>query len=106
MDFGDRWSLTLAGDVGGTSTSDQYSAEAFGLVGYRFSLFGKNNANFLAGYRVLRQKYEDGDGRSAFEWDMTIHGPIAGLKIGFEHANPRDGCLIALAKQAQNPTRC
>ena len=81
--LGDRWSLMLAGDVGGTSTSDQYSAEAFGLAGYRFGLFGANNANFLAGYRVLKQKYEDGDGRSAFEWDMTIHGPIVGLKITF-----------------------
>jgi hypothetical protein len=81
--LGDHWNMTLAGDVGGTSTSDQYSAEAFGLVGYRFSLFGQDNANFLAGYRVLKQKYEDGNGRSAFEWDMTIHGPIFGLKIGF-----------------------
>jgi hypothetical protein len=81
--LGERWNLVLAGDVGGVSTSDQYSAEAFGLVGYRFSLFGENNANFLAGYRVLKQKYEDGDGRSRFEWDMTIHGPIAGLKITF-----------------------
>jgi hypothetical protein len=80
---GERWSLVLAGDVGGVSASDQYSAEAFGLVGYRFGLFGENNANLLAGYRVLKQKYEDGDGRGAFEWDMTIHGPIVGLKITF-----------------------
>ena len=81
--LGERWSLVLAGDVGGISTSDQYSAEAFGLVGYRFGLFGEGNANLLAGYRVLKQKYEDGDGRSTFEWDMTIHGPIVGLKITF-----------------------
>ena len=81
--LGEHWSLVLAGDVGGISTSDQYSAEAFGLVGYRFGLFGDNNATLLAGYRVLKQKYEDGDGRSAFEWDMTIHGPIGGLKITF-----------------------
>jgi hypothetical protein len=81
--LGERWSLVLAGDVGGISTSDQYSAEAFGLVGYRFGLFGENNANLLAGYRVLKQKFEDGDGRNAFEWDMTIHGPIVGLKIAF-----------------------
>jgi hypothetical protein len=32
---------------------------------------------------VLKQKYEDGDGRSAFEWDMTIHGPIVALTITF-----------------------
>jgi hypothetical protein len=81
--LGERWSLVLAGDVGGVSTSDQYSAEAFGLVGYRFGLFGEGNANLLAGYRVLKQKYEDGDGRSRFDWDMTIHGPIVGLKITF-----------------------
>ena len=28
--LGERWSLVLAGDVGGISTSDQYSAEAYG----------------------------------------------------------------------------
>ena len=81
--LGERLSLVLAGDVGGISTSDQYSAEAFGLVGYRFGLFGEGNANLLAGYRVLKQKYQDGDGRHEFEWDMTLHGPIAGLKITF-----------------------
>jgi hypothetical protein len=81
--LGERWSLVLAGDVGGVSTGDQYSAEAFGLVGYRFGLFGENNANLLAGYRVLKQKYQDGDGRQEFEWDMTIHGPVVGLKITF-----------------------
>ena len=81
--LGERWSLVLAGDVGGISTSDQYSAEAFGLAGYRFGLFGEDNATLLAGYRVLKQKFKDGDGPSEFEWDMTIHGPIVGLKIAF-----------------------
>ncbi len=81
--LGEHWNFVLAGDVGGVSTSDQYSAEAWGLVGYRFGLFGEDNANFLAGYRVLKQKYEDGNGRSEFDWDMTIHGPIVGLKITF-----------------------
>ena len=23
------------------------------------------------------------DGRNAFDWDMTIHGPIVGVKISF-----------------------
>ena len=81
--LGEHWNFVLAGDVGGISTSDQYSAEAWGLVGYRFGLFGEGNANALAGYRVLKQKYQDGDGRHEFEWDMTIHGPIVGLKITF-----------------------
>ena len=81
--LGDRWSLVAAGDIGGISTSDQYSAEAWGLVGYRFGLLGSDNADLFFGYRVLKQKYEDGDGRNRFDWDMTIHGPIAGLKISF-----------------------
>ncbi len=81
--LGEHWSLVLAGDVGGISTSDQYSAEAYGTVGYRFGLFGDNNANFLAGYRVLHQKYETGSGRNEFDWDVTMHGPIVGLKISF-----------------------
>ena len=81
--LGERWSLVAAGDVGGISTSDQYSAEAWGLVGYHFGLFGRTSADLFGGYRVLKQKYEKGNGRDRFDWDMTIHGPIAGLKVTF-----------------------
>ena len=81
--LGEHWSLVAAGDVGGISTSDQYSAEAYGIVGYRFGLFGENNANLLAGYRVLHQKYQNGSGRNEFDWDITMHGPIVGLKMTF-----------------------
>jgi hypothetical protein len=81
--LGERWVFVLAGDVGGISTSDQYSAEAWSTVGYKFGLFGSDNATVLAGYRVLKQKYENGDGRDRFDWDMTLHGPLVGLKITF-----------------------
>ena len=81
--LGEHWSFVVGGDVGGISTSDQYSAEAWSLVGYRFGLFGEGNANLFGGYRVLKQKYEDGSGRDRFDWDMTMHGPIVGLKITF-----------------------
>ena len=49
----------------------------------RFGLLGSDNADLFFGYRVLKQKYEDGDGRNRFDWDMTIHGPVAGLKFTF-----------------------
>ena len=81
--LGEHWNFVVGGDVGGISTSDQYSAEAWSLVGYRFGLFGEGNANLFGGYRVLKQKYEDGSGRDRFDWDMTMHGPIVGLKITF-----------------------
>ena len=81
--LGERFSLILAGDAGGTSTNSQYSAQGVGLIGYRFGLFGQDNANLVVGYRALHQKYQDGDGRSRFDWDVTLHGPIAGLDITF-----------------------
>lgn len=81
--LGGRFSLVVAGDIGGISTDDQYSWQAWSLVGYRFGLFGEGNANFLIGYRALHQKYVDGSGNNRFDWDVTIHGPITGLKIAF-----------------------
>ena len=73
----------MAGDVGGISTNSQHSAQGVGLIGYRFGLFGQDDANLVAGYRALHQKYEDGDGRHRFDWDVTLHGPLAGLTITF-----------------------
>ena len=55
--LGERLSLIAAGDIGGTSENSDYSWQAIGLVGYRFGLFGTNNANLVAGYRALHQKY-------------------------------------------------
>lgn len=81
--LGDRWEVVLAGDIGGTDPNEQYSAEGFALAGYRFGLFGDNNARVLAGYRALHQKYEDGSGDDAFKWDVTMHGPIVGLSVAF-----------------------
>jgi hypothetical protein len=80
--LGDHLNLIAAGDIGGTSTSDQFSWQAIGLLGYRFDLIGQD-ANLVAGYRALKQKYEDGDGRSAFKWDVIFHGPVVGLTITF-----------------------
>ncbi|MFO1036262.1 MAG: hypothetical protein U1E45_05395 [Geminicoccaceae bacterium] len=81
--LGGRFSAVVAGDIGGISTSDQYSWEAWGLVGYRFSIFSEGDSNFLIGYRALHQKYQDGSGNRRFDWDVTMHGPITGLKITF-----------------------
>ncbi len=81
--LGERLSLLVASDVGGTSQNSDYSWEAVGVVGYRFGLFGTNNANLLAGYKALHQKYSDGNGRNEFDWDVTMHGPVVGLTLTF-----------------------
>jgi len=82
-DLSERWTATLAGDIGGVAFGSDFAWDAFGLIGYRFNLFGDKNARFLAGYRALSQDYTDGNGRDKFKWDVTLHGPILGLGIGF-----------------------
>ena len=79
----ERWTATLAGDIGGVASGSDFAWNAFGLIGYRFSLFGKDNAGFFGGYRALSQDYTDGSGDDKFKWDVTLHGPILGLSIGF-----------------------
>jgi len=82
-DFYERWTLTMAGDIGGVAFGSDFAWSAFGLIGYRFNLFGENNARVLAGYRALSQDYTDGSGRDKFQWDVTLYGPILGLLIQF-----------------------
>jgi hypothetical protein len=83
-DLSERWAATLAGDIGGVAFGSDFAWNAFGLIGYRFPLFSKeNNAAFFGGYRALYQDYSDGSGNDKFEWDVTLHGPILGLSIGF-----------------------
>ena len=79
----ERWTVTLAGDIGGFGMGSDFAWDAFGLIGYRFGLFGEDNARVLAGYRALSQDYTDGSGRDKFKWDITMYGPILGLDIGF-----------------------
>jgi hypothetical protein len=79
----DKWSVTALGDIGGFGAGSDFTWQAAGLVGYRFSLLGEDNAKVLAGYRALYQDYKDGNGRNEFKWDMTLHGPVLGLAISF-----------------------
>jgi len=82
-DLSERWTATLAGDIGGVAFGSDFAWDAFGLIGYRFDLFGEDNASAFAGYRALSQDYTDGSGNDKFEWDVTLYGPIVGLAITF-----------------------
>jgi hypothetical protein len=78
-----RWDLSLAGDVGGFGVGSDFTWHADGLIGYRFDLFGEENAQVFGGYRALSQDYDTGSGFDKFEWDVIMHGPILGLSISF-----------------------
>ncbi|MEZ5864584.1 MAG: hypothetical protein R3D25_11170 [Geminicoccaceae bacterium] len=81
--IGPNWSVTALGDIGGFGAGSDFTWQAAGMVGYRFGLFGDDNARLLAGYRALYQDYSSGNGNNEFKWDMTLHGPIVGLAISF-----------------------
>ena len=97
-DLSDRWSLMMGGDIGGMAFGSDFAWGAYGVFGYRFNLFGNDNARVIVGYRAMSQDYDDGHGSNKFEWDVTLHGPVIGLTIPFggkkakaaEPAPPRD----------------
>jgi hypothetical protein len=82
-DLSEHWNITLFGDIGGFGVGSDFTWQAAGLVGYRFGLFGNDDARVLAGYRALYQDYKDGSGANKFEWDMTLYGPILALAVQF-----------------------
>jgi len=75
--------VTALGDIGGFGAGSEFTWQAAGMVGYRFGLFGDDNARVLAGYRALYQDYKSGSGSNEFKWDMTLHGPVLALAISF-----------------------
>lgn len=78
LDLTERWSVRLAGDVGGFGVGSDFTWAAQGLVGYRLPL-GRFETVMGIGYQALSWDYEDDD----FEWDVTQQGPIIGGAIRF-----------------------
>ncbi len=84
LDLTQRWAVSLDGSIGGFGVGSDFAWDAAGLIGYRFPLFSKeNNAALFGGYRARYQDYTDGSGDDEFKWDVTLHGPILGMSIGF-----------------------
>ena len=81
--FTPRWSFTTTSDIGGFGVGSDFTWQASGLVGYRFSIFTKQDSRFVVGYRALSQDYTDGNGADKFKWDVVAHGPMTGLAIRF-----------------------
>ncbi|MFC7478008.1 hypothetical protein ACFQS7_26920 [Dankookia sp. GCM10030260] len=76
--LGERWEVSLRGDVGGGTGGSRFAWQAGAFVGYRFEMFGLQSAAVL-GYRALSQDF-----RSAkLVWDTTLYGPVLGLSIRF-----------------------
>lgn len=82
VDLTERVNAIIQADVGGTSTSNDFTWSATGLLGYRFDFFGLD-AHALAGYRALAQNYATGSGNQQFRWNTTLRGPVLGMNVRF-----------------------
>jgi hypothetical protein len=81
--FTPRWSFNTISDIGGFGVGSDFTWQAAGYVGYRFSIFSDADSNLLVGYRALYQDYSNGSGANKFKWDVTAYGPMAGLAVRF-----------------------
>lgn len=69
------WSVTIAGDVGGSGSGSDLTWQLLGTVNYQ------KNDKFIyrAGYRVLSVDYS----QDGFVYDLTMRGPVIGVSVRF-----------------------
>ncbi len=82
-DLSERWNLFAEADVGGFNGGSDLSLQGQAYLGYRTHIF--NQPTLLrVGYRALYQDYSGGSllGHK-LKWDVTEHGPVAGVSIRF-----------------------
>ncbi|EKO41211.1 MAG: hypothetical protein B193_0052 [Solidesulfovibrio magneticus str. Maddingley MBC34] len=75
----DAWLMSLRGGIGGFSVSSALTWDTTALIGYTFWEHG----TLLAGYRAVGVNYSEGSGKSAFQFDATLSGPILGVAFTF-----------------------
>lgn len=73
--LGGRWSLTLAGDIGGFGAGSRLTWQGLGSINYALS----ESLTLKAGYRALHVDYRDG----GFSYDVTQHGPAVAATYRF-----------------------
>jgi hypothetical protein len=76
-DFGNKWMLSLRGDIGGFGVGSDFTWNVAALVHFQPWKY----AAILAGYRALDQDYETGSGLSRFKYDMRLAGPVLALNF-------------------------
>jgi hypothetical protein len=76
-DITERLLFNIRGDVGGFSVGSDFSWNALGVFGYRFT----KDITGLLGYRALYVDYKAGT--SSIRYNITIHGPIMALAFSF-----------------------
>ncbi len=72
-----KWLFTVRGDLGGFGIGSDFTWQAQGYVGYRFSKLFQTSV----GYRIISTDYENGSGTESFRYDVNNFGP--NIRFGF-----------------------
>ena len=81
--IGPGLNLTVSGDVGGFDVGSKFSWQSIAAVNYDFYTSKSVVWSGMLGYRALYVDYTQGSGRTQFEYDVTMHGPIMGVTARF-----------------------
>ena len=73
--LGERWRLSVVGDVGGFGLGSQLSGQLWPNVFLDIA----TNGRLGLGYRLLYVNYKDDAGARYFEYDILTHGPTFGF---------------------------
>lgn len=75
--------LLVRADIGGFGAGSEFSWNA--LAAYSFEICAQDGIVYsgILGYRALDVDYEQGSGRTKYEYDVLQHGPLTGLTVSF-----------------------
>ena len=74
-----NWLVGARIDFGGFGVGSSYAVQVYPTVGYDFAQW----FTLAGGYRLLKMKYETGEGTDLFVYHMSIYGPFVGFVFRF-----------------------
>ncbi len=77
--FTPKWLIHLAGDLGGTDYSSNYTYSGTALLGYT----PRTSVTTYLGYSYLKEHYQTGLSNHFYNWDVALYGPVLGVSINF-----------------------
>jgi len=79
IDFADKWSIALRGDIGGFGVGSEFAWQGVGTLRWQAS----DRIGVLAAYRYIDMDYENDDRSLEFAYDMSMSGPALGVVFTF-----------------------
>ena len=74
-----NWLVAARIDFGGFGIGSNYAFQVYPTVGYHFARW----FTLAGGFRLLKMKYETGEGSELFVYDMSMYGPFVGFVFRF-----------------------